>query len=560
MIMGCLLSFNVRAYRIAELEFKHTRLKDIIRVLSEETNTNIIATPEAAEKNISIFLRRVTLEEAIKAMCRISNLWYRKDKEGRGIYRIMTKEQYSKDLVIGQYDDVRVFTLRNPNVTAIATAIQDLYGSRVVVSYGSGIDSGAAGGGSGRAGSRRGGGRSNRGRNKQGGRSGRIGGRQGRRQIAADAKKLTVEQLEVLTAGEVNNKEVDEKKLNSVLGQNSLTYITINEEHNLLVVKSSDADMLKSIARLVEELDKPQIQVMLEMKIVDIQVGEDFDSIFNFELTNTGVTGDSTRPIILGGAALTGGGSLVYEFIDKHIKANIELLEKNNRLNVIANPMIVASNHRPASLFVGEERIMVRGYSIDTIDNLNTTRTITTPETELKEIGTRLEITPHINNDGSIHILIQQENATLNKKSASIPVTDGSGTVLELPVDTVSTARLEGEIFARHGYTVAVGGLIRDSFSRDRRKVPYLADAPVIGNIFRSTQDEDSRSEMVLLITPYILTHDEKQQGVDPTRKYHRHGEELAFKAKAIPELQQKAPEPVCGQYCAPVNMRRSDL
>jgi general secretion pathway protein D len=362
-----------------------------------------------------------------------------------------------------------------------------------------------------------------------------------------------------LTTVSDDSGQIDKNQLNSVLGQSTMTYITINEEHNLLVVKTSDADMLKSIAKLVKKLDKPQIQVMLEMKIVDIKVGEDFDSIFNIELTNTGITGKSTNPIILGGAALTGGGSLVYEFIDQHIKANIEMLEKNNRLNIIANPMIVASNHRPATLFVGEERIMVRGYSIDTIDNLNTTRTITTPETELKEIGTRLEITPHINNDGSIHIVLQQESATLNKKSASIPVTDGSGSVLELPVDTVSTARLEGEIFARHGYTVAVGGLIRDSFSRDRRKVPYLADVPIIGNVFRSTQDEDSRSEMVLLITPYILTHD-NQKTVDPTQKYHRHAEDLAFKAKAIPELQQKIPEPVCGQYCAPVNMRQSDL
>lgn len=134
-----MLSQNTAALEIAELEFKKTRLMDIIRVLSEDSVKNIIATPEAAEKEVSIFLKQVTLEQAIKAICRISDLWYRYDKEGKGTFRIMTKEEYSKDLVVGQDDDIRVFTLRNPNVIAIASAIEDLYGSRVEVSYGSGI-------------------------------------------------------------------------------------------------------------------------------------------------------------------------------------------------------------------------------------------------------------------------------------------------------------------------------------------------------------------------------------------------------------------------------------
>lgn len=551
---------GAKPFKIAELEFKQSRVMDIIRVLSEDAQANIIATPEAGEKEVTLFLKQVTLEEAIKAICRISDLWYRRDDGGNGTYRLMTKEQYGKDLVVGQDDAIRVFSLRNPNVIAIASAIEDLYDDRVQVSYGNST-TGSGFGNAGSRGNQRFGGRVNGNnnrrnnfRNRNGSRRGGVNGLTRQQRLPDD---LTVEQLAELSAG---GKQVEAGQLASVSGMSKLIYVTVNIEHNLLIVKTSDPVVLKSIASLVKQLDKPQTQVMLEMKIIDIKVGEDFTSLFNFELKDTTLSGDSTNPIVLGGAAaISGGGSLVYEFVSQNIKANIEMLEQNNRVNVISNPMLVASNHRPATLFVGEERIMVRGYSIDTIDNLNTTRTITTPETELEEIGTTLEITPHINSDGSIHILLKQENATLNEGAALIPVTDGSGSVVDLPVDTITTARMQGEIFARHGYTVAVGGLIRDSFSRNRSKVPYLADIPLVGNVFRSTEDQDSRSEMVLLITPYILNEGDDKERFDPTEKYHRYAPDAAFRPKPLPEKTPAGP-PVCGDYCAPANLRNSDL
>ncbi|MCQ8131017.1 type II secretion system protein GspD, partial [Methylomonas rivi] len=401
------------------------------------------------------------------------------------------------------------------------------------------------------------GGRNNAGNNRYG--MGGMGNFGYQERVPGD---LSVDQLEQLSADSGDGKRVEADKLSEVSGMNKVVFVTVNSEHNQLIVKSSDQGILKSISNLVEQMDIPQTQVMLEMKIIDVKVGEDFSSLFNFEIKNTKIQGDSLNPLIMGGAAaLTGGGSFVYEFVSDKVKANIEFLEKNNRLNVVSNPMLVASNHRPASLFVGEERIMVRGYSVDNVDNINTTRTITTPETELEEIGTTLQIIPHINDDGSIQIQMLQENATLNEAAANIPIADTiNGSVLNLPVDTITTARMQGEIFAKHGYTVAVGGLIRDSFSRNRRKVPYLADIPLLGNVFRNTEDTESKSEMVLLITPYILNEkNDRHRQYDPTGRYHQYAPDISMQAKPVP--QPEHPEaPACGQYCAPPKLRNSDL
>ena len=543
------VSVQAKPFHISELEFSNSRVKDIIRVLAEDASVNIIATPDAGNKEVTIFLKDISLKMAIKAICQISGIWYRRDDENNGMFRIMTAEEYAKDLVVGQDHSIKVFQLHTPNVLAIASAIENLYGDRVKVAFDKNAqdNNSRSNGGSNRSGGGRGS-RRNRGSDRRGG---------GSRNIREDIlpEDLTIAQLKDIASAD---KQVDAKQLATVTGVKKIIYVTINTEHNLLIVKTRDQGILKSIGALVKKLDIPQSQVMLEMKVVDIKVGEGFSSLFKIELRNTSVTGDSLTPITLGSAAFSGGGTLMYEYLSKNIKANVELLEKNNRLSIVSNPMIVASNHRAAKLFVGEERVMVTGYSIDAIDTFNNARTIVTPETKTEEIGTTLEVTPHINSDGTVHIVLKQENSTLNEGAAFIPIVSG-GNILKLPIDTITTAKLNGEVFAKHGYTVAVGGLIRDSFSRSRTKVPFFADIPVIGDVFRSTVDNDSQSEMVLLITPYILNQEPQKPQFDPADKYHKYATESeTVHSRELPNQTKK--EPLCGEYCSPNNLKKTDL
>ncbi len=123
------------SHRIFELEFNDARIGDVIRVLAEQTGKNIIATQEANKKTVSIYLKDVSLKEAIESICRISGLWYRQNSDN-DTFRIMTIEEYSKDLVIHQDDEIRVFELLNPNVKIIAQTIEDIYGQRVILSLG----------------------------------------------------------------------------------------------------------------------------------------------------------------------------------------------------------------------------------------------------------------------------------------------------------------------------------------------------------------------------------------------------------------------------------------
>ncbi|MEX0614524.1 MAG: hypothetical protein WD177_01335, partial [Methylophaga sp.] len=84
---------------IEEVEFNQSNMTDVIRALSELSNSNIIATSEAASRQVTIHLKNVTILDAIKSISRISDIWYRYDQD-TNTFRLMSREEYSKDLII----------------------------------------------------------------------------------------------------------------------------------------------------------------------------------------------------------------------------------------------------------------------------------------------------------------------------------------------------------------------------------------------------------------------------------------------------------------------------
>lgn len=514
-----LVSFNVIAdAKIKELEFADTQLIDVIRTLSELSNSNIIATPAVTKNRVTIHLKNTTVLDAIKSISRISDLWYRYD-EDTNTYRIMTREEYGRDLIVRESENIEVFKLLNANVQIIAQAIQDLYGNRVILSLGvepgqSGMNQASSSNsnrGSGGVRNSRSTGRSNRSnRNNVGGGVGAAMATSGEQLFTGD---LTADQLEQISAS-VTGQTVDTETLQQVSINAQPIYITVNNEHSMILVRTDDRKVIAAIDRLIKKMDIAIPQVMLEMQILNIILGEDFNSIFNFELQPSGGN-QSLQPIKIGNNALLNSGSYIYEFLNSRLRANIEFLEQNKRVRVLSNPMVLASNHREAELFIGEERLLTRGFTFNpaTIANgIVISPSYVETQTELEEIGITLRITPRINADNTVALDIEQENSTLNIGGATLPITDGTGNILNLPIDTVNTSRLTGTVVARDNLTVAIGGLIRNSKTNNEKKVPILGEIPVLGRIFRTTIESEEDTEMVLLITPRILSKPQDSQ------------------------------------------------
>jgi general secretion pathway protein D len=205
--------------------------------------------------------------------------------------------------------------------------------------------------------------------------------------------------------------------------------------------------------------------------------------------------------------------------MNDHILARLQLMESQDKVEVLATPMLLASNNTPARLFIGEERILTTGLdsTVFTTEGVGT-RAVITPETEQRDIGNTLLIVPSVNSDRTVTLRIQQDTSTVSPKSSRIPVPISDGTLQEVEVDTVNTANIEGTVIARDGLTVAVGGMIRTTATDNEQRVPLLGSVPVLGQLFRRDVRSFKRSEMVLLITPHVFATPEEAQATTKDR------------------------------------------
>jgi type II secretory pathway component GspD/PulD (secretin) len=480
--------------KLGALEFKDADLIDVVRVISEMSNMNIVVTPDIKHLKVTLFLRNVTVLSAVEIICRINGLWYRRDVS-TNTFRIMTKKEYSEDLVIHRHEHTEIFTMHNLNVTLVADAIENLYGGRVKLSS-SGPSFGV--GGSGGSDS-----------------SSSSGSGSGVSENLELADELSIDQLSRLMKDGTRNNIVSARQLQGLSNQEEPIHVSVVSEHNLVLVRTGDKGALRQIKSLITRLDRPIPQVLLEMKIIDVLIDDSFTSIFNFSVDDVGVQGDSTAPILLGNNGLSNEGSFIFEYMSGQLKANIEFLQKNKRVNILSTPMVLASNNRPSSLFVGEEQVIVTGYSAESVVSDiglggNVSGGSIVPNTETQSVGNSITITPFINvHDGTITLDIDQVNSSIRVGGGNLSLVTAQGEVKVLSIDTVNTAELKGTVIVKDNHTIAVGGLIRETDIDDSSSVPGLSDIPFLGWFFKSVSKSKQRSELILMITPHLLKNPE---------------------------------------------------
>jgi len=521
--------------KISRLELREARAIDALRLVAEASGLNVVATREAGEVTVTVYLQETTAIRAVETICKVSGLWYRRDLDTDTL-RVMTTKEFQKDHIIYRKDETRVFTMRHPNAISVAQAIEDLYGERVRLSYGAdGEDTDdlpriARGMSEGRTGSFRSGESGMFRRDVRGGGRDSIRYDRGMGVVSTRARRserlvdeeLTPDQIERVEDAVGKGEQLSSELAGRISRIDPIIYLTVNRQHNLIVVRTSDAEAMTQLAKLVAELDRPTPQVLLEMKILELKVGEGFRSVFDVQFTGGATTaGPATtqppNPLLptatVGSRNTLGSGNFdleqstfVYQFLNDTVMARLQLLESDNRVNVLATPLVLASNNRAARLFVGEERVLTRGVRTDVIVSGTGPATSTVePITEIRNIGNTLIVVPKINADRTVTLYLIHDSSTVAPASATIPVPDGTGGVTAFPVDTVNTANLEATVVAKDGMTLAVGGLIRVELVDREEKVPILGDIPGLRLFFRKKVKDHVKAELILLIKPRVL-------------------------------------------------------
>lgn len=494
---------------IKRLELKDAKLIDAARLISEMTGLNIVVTPSAGDKRVKLYLKDISPKESLKTMCKLNNLWF---VEEDNAIRIMSAEDYGKELTIHRDEKTFVYKLKYASSLAVADLLANLYGTRVEYqepeqfeSYGhvgteknnlnntSSVDL------------------RDRARNDDIRNSDRYRARTTRYDETYAASRRAKEALDIekdFTAKKIEylenkaaDRKIEYKDALEITKEQAVVYLAVFLRNNSIACRSVDLRILEDIGDFIKQIDTPTPQVLLEGKILEITLTDDFKSFFDFDIASK----SGKHKADIGNFSSLDSATVIYQFLDEELKARVELFKEDNQVKIIGTPMILSANNAPGDFFIGEQRPITLNYEQEVREFEQRTTETVRPVIELRDIGTKLTITPSINEDRTVTMRFLAEVDTVNNAGATISLVNQAGNVLALPIDTVDTSRIENIIVAKDGSTLAIGGLIRETNQNFQRKVPILGDVPGLGFFFRKNEMKKQKTETVFLITPHLM-------------------------------------------------------
>jgi general secretion pathway protein D len=299
------------------------------------------------------------------------------------------------------------------------------------------------------------------------------------------------------------------------------------ETHSIIWL--SDDKTADSVSNLVKGLDRPKPQALI--KVVFLQVTHDNALDFGVEGSYNPQLGGSTATLVtnvmanaLGGlttnflapkSAILGGfgnsfglaaqgttgsqigantmptGAGLYSVLGSDYQATIRAIASANNLEVLSRPSILVRNNQPATIQVGQNVPIITSVTYSTQTGLP----IITPT--YQPVGIVLQVTPFITDDGLVEMIVSPSISSLSSQTVAIapgynaPVINNSGasTVVVVP----------------DGQTVIIGGLMENDKAAVDTKIPILGDIPLLGMLFKRTQRDHAKTELIIFLTPHVV-------------------------------------------------------
>jgi len=329
---------------------------------------------------------------------------------------------------------------------------------------------------------------------------------------------------------EILNSLVKERKSGDNAGMVEVS-VQADEAINALVIRADPANMI-DIMDIIDSLDVRRMQVLIEAAIVEVTA--DFSRQLGSELA-VGAAGTSTTPLgltapsgtlaqILQGLAITGQPAAPSSLGESPLIAGgridttgtsfafiIKALAANGDVNLLSTPSITTMDNEEAKIVVGQNVPFRTGSTIT--GSQGTTNPFTTIQRE--DVGLTLEVTPHINSDNLVRLLIHQEVSEVDASSLSVI---GS----QAAADLITNKRtIDTTILVEDNEVIILGGLIRDKETQAESRVPILGSIPGLGMLFRNRTTSTEKQNLMVFLRPTVLSN--QQDIAEATeRKFNR--------------------------------------
>ncbi len=525
---------------ISSFMFRDAPIEYAMSILGETWGRHIVVNDSAKPVKVRIFLKDIDCLAALKAVCHGHGLWYREDPES-GIIYVVTLDEFTKGDAFSEKKFVEIVNLVYPRCEDIAAAIQEAYRDMVIYMAPDHDDDDDIGdisralermdeladrstilegnGMSTRSSSRS----SGRGRSSSTRRSSQSQrGMENVRRYYDDIERIDRRntQVDFLPKGPAAPGDAGGTRADGTPRtlRPSMVFASIVRRSNSIVLRSSDREMLMQIKETIRQLDIPRAQVLLEVRVLQLDVSDEADRELGFLLNGSShsfgkVEGGFSKSMAVDDASSTELGGLaigesalypnhsVFQLLNRHYSVRLNLLDSKGKVRALATPSLMVADYEASRIFLGTTRYVQTGFTAGSslVGDGVGSQTSTTSNFEERNVGTALVITPKVHSDGTVTLRIMQENSAAQEERA---VSTSAGTFYETPIkrETITSS-----IVAKNGETIALGGLMQHEENDTLYKIPWLGDIPYIGALFRHKARSESDYELVVLIKPTVV-------------------------------------------------------
>ena len=289
------------------------------------------------------------------------------------------------------------------------------------------------------------------------------------------------------------------EKLATVSGE---VNVVVDEGRNTLIISAYPNDY-KKIKEVLDQLDEPPKQVLIEVTIAEITLKDElqFGLEWYFKHSGDAHVGEIRT---LGGLGV-GGAGLVYSILGRGNKFNaiFNAFAKKNLINIVSTPHIIVLDGKDASINVGTEVPVVSSETTAPDLTGGGGQPSILRNVQYRSTGVILSVKPVVLSEGILNIEISQELSEAQ-----------NNTVSNIDSPIILNRSLKTNLTIRSGDTVLLGGLISTNKSSGESKVPILGDLPYIGHLFKTNSKGLTKTELVIQITPYILNDSDELDAI----------------------------------------------
>ncbi len=305
--------------------------------------------------------------------------------------------------------------------------------------------------------------------------------------------------------------DVVAEKLRSRIDAKAVGSVTADERTNQVLVRVFPGRS-EEVQKLIRQLDQPTREVLIEARVLQVILKPNFDTGIDWTgiFQNNGKNKFNLKSMLGNSNTSTSFGQIGVGTINSgDFAAQIRALHQVSDTKILSSPQILVTNNDEAKIHIGDTVPYIVSTTNGTGDNA-----IKSEDVRFIDVGLKLNVIPTINEDGMVTMKLRPEISSVVARIQS----DKGG------IPQVNKTEVETSVMVQDGMTIVMAGLRKEDKTHTKKGVPGLMNVPYIGNLFGSTADTITSTEIVILITPHIVkgTDDYSKVigSIKPSKKY----------------------------------------